>query len=217
MHPNEGTAVVLDQHPMWLDAVEQVLVRVGIEVVGKAVEPESAIDLINAREPELLVAEVEEADGVQLVRRIREVRPSLKVIALSRVDEAKHVQATLGAGAVAYVLKTADPEDLAVAVRQTFAQSVYFADGRSAARTAEHDVEQSARLTHREREILQLVAQGYSNAHIARMLWVTEQTVKFHLSNIYRKLEVANRTEASRWAHLHGVVETNGATAPAAA
>jgi DNA-binding CsgD family transcriptional regulator len=61
-------------------------------------------------------------------------------------------------------------------------------------------------LTRRESEILGLVAEGYSNAQLARMLWVTEQTVKFHLSNIYRKLHVANRTEASRWAQVHGLV-----------
>jgi DNA-binding CsgD family transcriptional regulator len=63
-------------------------------------------------------------------------------------------------------------------------------------------------LTPREREILSLVAEGYSNAQLARMLWVTEQTVKFHLSNIYRKLAVTNRTEASRWAQVHGLVST---------
>jgi DNA-binding CsgD family transcriptional regulator len=61
------------------------------------------------------------------------------------------------------------------------------------------------KLTPREREILQLVAEGYSNAQLARMLWVSHETVKFHLSNIYDKLEVRNRTEATRWAHVHGV------------
>jgi DNA-binding CsgD family transcriptional regulator len=60
-------------------------------------------------------------------------------------------------------------------------------------------------LTPREREILQLVAEGYSNAQLARMLWVSLETIKFHLSNIYEKLEVSNRTEATRWAHIHGV------------
>ena len=69
-------------------------------------------------------------------------------------------------------------------------------------------------LTKRELEILQLVAEGHSNGELARMLWVTEQTVKFHLSNIYRKLDVANRTEASRWAQLHGLLaEPMAATA----
>ena len=61
-------------------------------------------------------------------------------------------------------------------------------------------------LTKRELEILQLVAEGHSNSQLARMLWVTEQTVKFHLSNIYRKLDVGNRTEASRWAQLNGLL-----------
>jgi DNA-binding CsgD family transcriptional regulator len=61
-------------------------------------------------------------------------------------------------------------------------------------------------LTRRELEILRLVAEGLSNAELAKMLWVTEQTVKFHLSNIYRKLNVSNRTEASRWAQLNGLL-----------
>ena len=61
-------------------------------------------------------------------------------------------------------------------------------------------------LTRRETEILRLTAEGYSNAQMAKMLWVTEQTVKFHLSNIYRKLDVSNRTEASRWAQLNGML-----------
>jgi DNA-binding CsgD family transcriptional regulator len=61
-------------------------------------------------------------------------------------------------------------------------------------------------LTRREVEILRLVAEGHSNSTLAKMLWVTEQTVKFHLANIYRKLNVANRTEASRWAHLNGML-----------
>ena len=61
-------------------------------------------------------------------------------------------------------------------------------------------------MTKRERQILCLVAEGHSNAQLAAMLWVTEQTVKFHLSNVYRKIDVANRTEAARWAQLHGLL-----------
>ncbi len=63
-------------------------------------------------------------------------------------------------------------------------------------------------LTRRELEILQFVAEGHSNTQLAKMLWVTEQTVKFHLSNVYRKLHVANRTEASRWAQLNGLLSS---------
>jgi DNA-binding CsgD family transcriptional regulator len=98
-------------------------------------------------------------------------------------------------------------------VRQAFAHSVYFAPPaglwNGAARQGSISADR-VDLTKREREILQLVAEGYSNAQLARMLWVTEQTVKFHLSNVYRKLNVANRTEAARWAQLHGLVATPG-------
>jgi DNA-binding CsgD family transcriptional regulator len=71
-------------------------------------------------------------------------------------------------------------------------------------------------LTRREMEILRLVAEGHSNSTLAKMLWVTEQTVKFHLANIYRKLNVANRTEASRWAHLNGMLATSAPVVNAA-
>jgi DNA-binding CsgD family transcriptional regulator len=66
--------------------------------------------------------------------------------------------------------------------------------------------EPAPKLTRRQREILRLVAEGRSNGEVARLLWVTEQTVKFHLANVYRKLRVANRTEASRWAHEQGLL-----------
>ena len=79
----------------------------------------------------------------------------------------------------------------------------------SQAQTSRAATEDLPDLTRRELEILQLVAEGHSNTQLAKMLWVTEQTVKFHLSNVYRKLEVANRTEASRWAQLHGLLGTS--------
>ena len=90
-------------------------------------------------------------------------------------------------------------------VREVAAGHVYHAFGPAAKQAAIPDAADG--LTAREREILGLVAAGLPNGHIARQLWVTEQTVKFHLSNIYRKLGLANRTQASHYAHMHGLVE----------
>ena len=118
-------------------------------------------------------------------------------------EDHEHIDAAFAAGADAYVVKTAHPDDLSLAVRQAFEHSVYLAH----ARPAPPPLDNSPGLTRREIEILQLVAEGQSNASVAKMLWVTEQTVKFHLSNIYRKLGVANRTEASRWAQLQGLLD----------
>jgi DNA-binding CsgD family transcriptional regulator len=86
-----------------------------------------------------------------------------------------------------------------------FLANAHVAPAAAATETTDNE-DAAAGLTRREREILALVSEGHSNRELARMMWVTEQTVKFHLSNIYRKLDVSNRTEASRWAHQHRLV-----------
>ena len=209
----ERAAVLLDQHPLWLDAVEQVLARIDVDVVGRASSTDAALDLIERHEPELFITELEvtngKLDGFACLRQATEKSPGLRPIVLSMHSSAQHIEAALDAGAVAYVVKTAHPDDLASAVRQAFDHSLYFAGARATPTrdgASAGDPSPTSDLTKREIEILKLVAEGHSNAELARMLWVTEQTVKFHLSNIYRKLDVANRTEASRWAQLHGLL-----------
>jgi len=215
------TAVLLDQHPLWLEAVEQLLRRIGVEVKGKAIAPNLALALIDEHRPSLLITDVdtsdETMDGIECLALARQRAPELKVIVLSAYTEPQYVDAALAAGADAYVLKTAHPDDLASAIRQAFDHSVYLARSHNGRRQRTREsVEKALGLTRREIEILTLVAEGHSNAQLARMLWVTEQTVKFHLSNIYRKLDVANRTEASRWAQVHGLLPLQAAQTTAA-
>ena len=120
-------------------------------------------------------------------------------------------------GAVAYVLKRAEPEVVASAIRQVFSRSVFLAGDTPVARPASPARVESAGLTKREREILSFVAEGNTNGQVARSLWVTEQTVKFHLANIFRKLDVTNRTQASRWAHANGLLRDVAAESAATA
>jgi DNA-binding NarL/FixJ family response regulator len=211
----ERTAVVLDEHPLWLDAVEAVLARLQVKVEGKTTSVARTLELVDSHRPDVLLLEPTDNSGdgrrLDLIRRAKEIHPSLKVIVLSNSHEASAVDAAFSAGAVAYVFKSAHPDDLASAIRQAFDVSVFFAHSHSPGAANVTSIRQQAAqdqpgLTKRELEILQLVAEGHSNGELARMLWVTEQTVKFHLSNIYRKLDVANRTEASRWAQLHGLL-----------
>jgi DNA-binding NarL/FixJ family response regulator len=205
----ERTAVLVDPYPLWLDAVENVLAKNAVSVVGRTSNAERALALCEELRPGILVAEPA-AGGIACIREACARVPGLKAIALASSDDPTQVQAAFAAGAAAYVVKTAHSDDVGVAIRQTFAPSL-FLPGVSPARSANGSAADShpavEMLTKREREILQLVAEGHSNSQLARMLWVTEQTVKFHLSNIYRKLDVANRTEASRWAQLHGLLE----------
>ena len=211
-------AVLLDPHPIWLDAIELVLGRVGVEVAGKTSVGSEAIQLVERHTPDLLTLEIDplpgEPGGLDVLRQARTTQAGLRAIVLSSHHDTGHIDGALAAGASAYVVKTAHPDDVASAVRQAFDHSVFMPGAigmvPGAPVTAEGSrPETPGGLTRRELEILKLVAEGHSNAALARMLWVTEQTVKFHLSNIYRKLDVTNRTEASRWAQLNGLLNAD--------
>jgi DNA-binding NarL/FixJ family response regulator len=201
------TAVLLDQHPLWHEAVVPVLERLEVEVVAKTTSPHEALSIITEHSPDLFLLELDlpedGLDGITMIREARELEPDLRVIVLSLYDNPHEVEAAFTAGAAAYVLKSVHPEDLATAVRQAFQASIYLPGWKPAAQAAG---DRSKVLTERELEIVRLVGEGHSNRELARMLWVTEQTVKFHLTNVYRKLGVSNRTEASRWAQTQGLL-----------
>jgi DNA-binding NarL/FixJ family response regulator len=213
--PGALHAVVFDPHPLWLEALEGVLARVGAKVVAKTTSAREALAAIEEHRPQLLTLELDsqpgEPTGLDVLWRAKELVPSLRAIVLSAHHDTDHIDRALAAGASAYVVKTAHPDDVASAVRQAFDHSVYLAGTPSPPPRRSLATERPGGLTRRELEILRLVAEGHSNAQLARMLWVTEQTVKFHLSNVYRKLEVANRTEASRWAQVHGLLTESSA------
>jgi DNA-binding NarL/FixJ family response regulator len=220
------SAVLVDEHPMWLNTVEHVLSDHEVNVVATSSSCRAAAKLVEDVAPDLLVAEVlttaDDGAGMALVSGTKERLPDTRIVVFSMLEDAHHVRAALAAGADAYVLKTAHPDDLVAAIRQAFRHSIFLPDppgpepppATVSRPTAVPD--EAAGLTPRELEILRLVAEGHSNAELARLLWVTEQTVKFHLSNIYRKLEVSNRTEASRWAQLRGILSTDIDALPAA-
>ena len=210
----ERTAVLLDRHPLWLEALARLLETVGVEVIGTTTSPSHALDLIEQERPSLFIAEYEliarSPEGLASLRQATLANPGVHALVLSTENAPAQIEAAFNAGATMYCVKTAEPEDLASAIRQAFESSIHYAGARDWQREAApaEPVALSGLtgLTKREVEILQLVAEGHSNSQLAKMLWVTEQTVKFHLSNIYRKLDVSNRTEASRWAQLHGLL-----------
>jgi DNA-binding NarL/FixJ family response regulator len=215
-HLSVRTAVIADQYPLWLDALRNLLERIGFDVVGAATSPADLAALIDQHKPTLLVASVSglsddsnDAEEIyRLVARARRVNTDVRCIVLGEAVDPATLERAFDSGATAFCVKRAEPEDIAAAIRQSFSDSVYFSsrprgDGLKNQTTPAVADEDNASLTKREREVLSLTAEGHSNAQLAKMLWVTEKTVKFHLSNIYRKLHVKNRTEASRWAERH--------------
>ena len=137
------------------------------------------------------------------LRELAELVPEAKRVFLTlRMDE-ETLEQVFEAGAEAVIAKTVHPVSLGTLLREISRDAVVHLPRRG---TRDKSARINCPLTSRELEILRLVAQGYTNGRIARELWVTEQTVKFHLSNTYRKLGVANRTEASRYAYVNDLM-----------
>jgi DNA-binding NarL/FixJ family response regulator len=146
----------------------------------------------DTQEPEQAFARLEE---------LTTLLPGSKRVFLTIRMDAEVQALAFEAGADAIISKAVHPVSLATLLREISRDMVV-----QRPRVTTKPVVNDCPLTDRELEILRLVSQGYTNGRIARELWVTEQTVKFHLSNTYRKLGVANRTEASRYAHMHALV-----------
>ena len=213
-HSSNKTAVLFDRYPLFLQAVESLLGSIGLDVVGTAETPEEALALVDELQPDLFVAGLSTPAGsmeaVELVRRAIAAQPSMKAIALADEEDDYRVEDVFAAGVCAFLSRTARRSDVAFAIRQSYEPSIHLAIGRDE-RTRSNGSDEGL-LTEREQEILVLVAQGHSNNELARMLHVAPQTVKYHLSNIYRKLNVANRTQASRQAQLLNLLPNGGRT-----
>ncbi len=158
----------------------------------------------------VLVDYVEEPEPIlDLIRQVKAEQPRIAVIVLTMTMEAERLDSIFAAGANGVISKATHPVALATLVRETISGHIvhrYRRLGSAAEKPPQPKATEDSSLTTRELEVLRLVAAGATNGEIARSLWVTEQTVKFHLSNVYRKLAVGNRTEASHYAHVHGLV-----------
>jgi DNA-binding NarL/FixJ family response regulator len=184
-----------------------------IEVVGEADAGTKVLPMITRTEPDVVLLDLRmpQLDGLTCLDLIRKRHPDVKVVVLSVFSDSDHIKEALKRGAAGYIVKSVSPVDLAAAVRQALDEDLDHALG-----IAEEQGEGIAKadgLTKREIEILRAVAHGLSNHEIGEKLWVTEQTVKFHLTNIYRKLDVENRTEAARYAYENRLVDDDLAAA----
>ena len=180
-----------------------------IEIVGEATSGAQVLPLIAAAKPNLVLLDVRmpELDGLSCLKRIRERYPELRVVMLSVSSDREQVAQALAQGASAYIVKSIDTGDLPAAIRQTVSGAFFCVGDLGATQAAQQDNTNGAGLSQREVEILQAVTRGLSNRAIAKELWLSDQTVKFHLHNIYRKLAVSNRTEAAKFAFEHGLAE----------
>lgn len=179
-----------------------------IQVVGEANSAAETMSLVERRQPEVVLMDVR-MPGVQGNEQIEQVLsrwPEVKVVVLSATEDRSAIDSALNAGASAFVLKSVSPSEIAGIVRQVATGAVFHAPRQrpgpgddSAAESAGPD------LTDRERSILSAAARGLTTAEISAELWISEHTVKFHLTNVYRKFGVSNRAGAVRYALENGL------------
>jgi DNA-binding NarL/FixJ family response regulator len=200
---------IADDHRLMLDGIKRALETApDIEVVGEAMSGEEILALVPKVQPDVVILDLRmpNGDGLTTLARMRRDHPKVKVIILSMFEDSEHIDQALQHGADGYVVKSINPLDLPSTIRQVVEGTVHM-PGRGGEPVPAAAAQTPGGLTDRELSILRLVAEGLSNLEIANRLFVTEQTVKFHLSNIYRKLGVSNRTEATRFAYRNGLIE----------
>jgi DNA-binding NarL/FixJ family response regulator len=200
--------LIADDHRLMLHSIRLALeAEEDIEIVGEADAGTKVLPFVHQTGPDLVLLDIRMPgmDGLTILERLRETYPRVRVAILSGLDDPSVMQAAFDRGAAAFIVKSIDPRDLASALRQagsgTVFQPLALLDRLSISSNGDLD------LTDREVTILHELQNGQSNREIAQKLFLGEQTVKFHLTNIYRKLGVSNRTQALRYGYEHGLVE----------
>ena len=199
--------VLADDHPLFRRGVRGLLDAAGgITVVGEAATGEAALALVRRLAPDVLLLDIEMPgmSGVDVARALHAAGDPVAVLVLSAYDDEPYVRELLERGAAGYLTKEEAPERIVEAVRGVAAGRRGWLS-RGMAAPAPRPPEPAA-LSSREREVLGLVAEGLDNAAVARRLFLSESTVKNHVTNIYDKISVRTRAEAVAWAWRHGLV-----------
>ncbi|HWI62594.1 MAG TPA: response regulator transcription factor [Symbiobacteriaceae bacterium] len=211
--------LICDDHIMVRQGVRMVLQsEAGIELVGEAGRGDEAVALATELKPEVVIMDLSLPDmsGIEATKQIKAAVPAAHVIALTMHEEEPYVIEVLRAGADAYIVKRSAAADLVSAIRQVMAGQAVLDPVVTRAVVSGYmsrpapptpDKETDSVLTPREKEILILVAEGFTNAEIAKKLYISEKTVQTHRSNILDKLNIHDRTELVRYAIRHGLVE----------
>jgi DNA-binding NarL/FixJ family response regulator len=203
--------LVVAESSLIVEAISIGLQKSGeFKLLGQVDSSAASVQAILDAEPDVvLVDEMEHRERMlELIRALTAATEDITVIVLTLGAEEAWMDEIFGAGATSAVSKATQPAALPTLIRETINSHVLHlhkplgAAPAASSRPPAH----GGLLSPRELEVLQLVAAGSTNGEIARKLWVSEQTVKFHLSNLYRKLDVGNRTEASRYAHVNGLI-----------
>lgn len=202
--------VIADDHNVVRAGLEQLLgASEDVEIVAAASNGQEAVDLCLEQAPDVVLMDLNMPvlDGIQATRRIHEALPNTRVVVLTSFSDRERILDALDAGAIGYLLKDAEPEELIQGIRAAArGESPLAPKAAGAVLQARVDRRPGEELSTREREILVLLGSGLANKQIARRLGISEKTVKVHLTSVFRRIGVEDRTQAALWAERHGLL-----------
>jgi DNA-binding NarL/FixJ family response regulator len=205
--------LIADDHELVRRGLDQLFSSVDdIEVVGEATNGAQAADLAAVHHPDVVLMDLSmpEVDGVEGTRRIKAAEPDLPVVILTSFSERDRILDAIAAGAVGYLLKDAEPDELLRGVRSAAqGESPFSPKAAKALLQLGSQRKAAEELTPREREILAALCSGLANKQIARRLGISEKTVKTHLTRVFSRIGVQDRTQAALWAERHGLGATS--------
>jgi DNA-binding NarL/FixJ family response regulator len=202
--------VIADDHRVVRVGLEQLLQTFDdVEFLGAGAGGEEAVALCTEHRPDVLLLDLSmpDVDGIEVTKRLREASPDTKVVVFTSFSDRERIVQALDAGAVGYLLKDAEPEELHAAVQAASRGEAPITPRAAAALLADRrERPAEVALTAREREVLALVVEGLANKQIARRMGISEKTVKGHLTNLFQRIGVADRTQAALWAERTGAL-----------
>jgi DNA-binding NarL/FixJ family response regulator len=203
--------LVVDDHAVVRAGLERLLANYDdVELLGTAADGEEAVRRSAELEPDVVLMDLAMPvlDGIEATRQIMAARPETRVVVLTSFSDRLGVLGALDAGAVGYLLKDAAPDELLSGIRAAARGEAPLAPKAAKALLADRTEHRPvAQLTERERDVLALLASGLPNKQIARQLGISEKTVKGHVTSVFRRIGVDDRTQAALWAQQHGLLD----------
>lgn len=208
--------LIADDHSLMRQGLKQILeLEEDMEVIGLAIDGEDAVKKSQQLKPHVILMDINmpKMNGIQALRRLKDMGLDSKIIMLTIHEDREYLFETINIGASGYVLKDAESSSLIKAIRDVYGGESYIHPSLAASLVKEFnkkgklddDEFKKERLTRREYEVLGLIAEGKNNKEIADTLFISEKTVKNHVSNIFKKIDVNDRTQAAIYAYKHNI------------